>query len=193
MVTGVEHDLHRHPLDDLDPVAGGILGRQQREAGTGAGADRVHHAAEPLAREAVDFDLRLHAGPHARQLRLLEVGEHPHFVQRHDGQQRLSDLHDLAHFHRALRHDAVRGSPDLGVGELELGERDVGLGLLESSLGPRDLGLLDGHLVQLALRAGQGAAALGHLLARHLDGMAAGGQLSLHLLLFALSLRQPPA
>lgn len=35
----VESDAHRQALHDLDPVAGGILGRHQRESRTGAAGE----------------------------------------------------------------------------------------------------------------------------------------------------------
>src|SRR6266850_4899800 len=45
-LLGVQPDLHRDPLDDLDPVAGGVLGRQEREARAGARREGVHGAVE---------------------------------------------------------------------------------------------------------------------------------------------------
>src|SRR5882724_6636006 len=82
-LLGVQPDLHRDPLDDLDPVAGGVLGRQEREARAGARREGVHGAVEDLPREGVDLDLGGHARLHPGELGLLEVGEHPHLVQRH--------------------------------------------------------------------------------------------------------------
>ena len=41
ILTLLEHDLHRHALHDLDEVAGGVLRRQQAEAGAGCGGDAV--------------------------------------------------------------------------------------------------------------------------------------------------------
>ena len=38
-LLGVERDAHRHALHHLDPVAGGVLRRQQREGGAGADAE----------------------------------------------------------------------------------------------------------------------------------------------------------
>ena len=35
----IERDAHRNALHDLDPVAGGVLRRQQRERGAGAGTE----------------------------------------------------------------------------------------------------------------------------------------------------------
>ena len=39
---GVQRDAHRHALHHLDPVAGGVLRRQQRESRTGARAQAGH-------------------------------------------------------------------------------------------------------------------------------------------------------
>src|ERR1700753_3161395 len=44
--VAVEQDLHRHALDDLGEVAGGVLRRQQRELRTGAGRQAVDRAGE---------------------------------------------------------------------------------------------------------------------------------------------------
>src|SRR5574342_1098717 len=52
-LPGIQPDLHRNALDDLDPVPGGVLGRQQREARAGPGAERVDGAVEDLTRERV--------------------------------------------------------------------------------------------------------------------------------------------
>jgi hypothetical protein len=53
-VLGVERDAHRHALHHLDPVAGGVLRRQQRKGGAGAGA-QAGHAAAVLDLAAVDI------------------------------------------------------------------------------------------------------------------------------------------
>ena len=42
----LQADAQRDALGDLDIVAGGIFGRQQRESGAGAGHDAVDLAAE---------------------------------------------------------------------------------------------------------------------------------------------------
>src|SRR5215468_7131814 len=73
-LLGVEPDLHRDALHDLHPVAGSVLGRQQREARAGARAERIDGAVEDPARERVDLDRGRHARLHPRELRLLEVG-----------------------------------------------------------------------------------------------------------------------
>ena len=56
-LLGVEDDLHRDALHDLGEVAGGVVGRQQREFLTAGRREAVDAAAEELAREGVDLDL----------------------------------------------------------------------------------------------------------------------------------------
>src|SRR5215813_15231620 len=67
----VEANLHGHALHHLHPVAGGILGWQEREPRARAGADRVHHAVEVLAGEGIHLDPRRLTRAHARELCLL--------------------------------------------------------------------------------------------------------------------------
>src|SRR5450755_1271695 len=61
-------DAHRDPLHDLDPVAAGIFGWQQREARGGCRTDAVDGAGPLLARIAVDLDHRLLPGLDVGQL-----------------------------------------------------------------------------------------------------------------------------
>src|SRR5579871_6030101 len=42
----IDRDTHGNPLDDLDPIAGGILRRQQRELGTAGLSDAFDVAVE---------------------------------------------------------------------------------------------------------------------------------------------------
>ena len=41
ILPGLEHDLHRHALHDLDEVAGRVLRRQQAEPRAGGAGDAV--------------------------------------------------------------------------------------------------------------------------------------------------------
>ena len=66
-LLGIERDAHRHTLHDLDPVAAGILRRQQRE---GAARTRA---------QALDMAVIGHAAA-------IEIGGHRH---------RLADAHVL--------------------------------------------------------------------------------------------------
>src|SRR5262252_5309558 len=70
----VEHDLHWHALHDLGEVAGGIVGRQQRELPPAGRGQALDMAADRQAREGVDLDGDGLARPHRGELRLLVVG-----------------------------------------------------------------------------------------------------------------------
>src|SRR6476646_4695214 len=54
----VERDPHRHALRDLDPIAVGVLRREQREFAAGAGADARDMRVELLAGIGIDLDPR---------------------------------------------------------------------------------------------------------------------------------------
>src|SRR5512147_1482344 len=60
----VEGDPDGDPLDDLDIVPGGVLGRKQGKHGARAGHDAVHAAAKHLAGVGVHLDLDLLARLH---------------------------------------------------------------------------------------------------------------------------------
>src|ERR1051326_9457506 len=45
ILTGIEHDLDGHALDDLDVVAGRVFGRQERKTRAGGAGDAVDLAA----------------------------------------------------------------------------------------------------------------------------------------------------
>ena len=69
--------------------------------------------------EGVHGDRRALAGAHAFELRLLEVGDHPHVGEARDGHQRLSGLHDLAQFDGPAADDAVGGRADDGAVQVD--------------------------------------------------------------------------
>src|ERR1700722_11009836 len=77
----VDDDFHRHALNDLDEVAGGVLGREVRELGAGAELDAVDMPLEPQLRIGIDADRDMLAGPHVDELALLEVGGDPGFCR----------------------------------------------------------------------------------------------------------------
>ncbi len=187
-LTGVEPDLHRQPLDDLDPVARGILRRQERKARARPGGERIHLAIEGPVGERVDAHFRRHARPDALELGLLVVRDDPDVVERHDGEKRLPHLRHLAKLDRSLGNHAVDGRAHVRVVELQLGVGEVGLGLRDRRLGPDDVGLLHRHLVPLALGPGERAAQLGDALPRLFDAELSGGERGLDLLHFTLDL-----
>src|SRR4051812_43743995 len=69
----VEHDPHRHALRHLDPVAVGVLRREQRELASGARADALQVALELLARIGIDLHGGVLARNHSADILLLEV------------------------------------------------------------------------------------------------------------------------
>ena len=92
----VENDLHRHALDDLDIVAGGVLGGQQRERRPRSRLDAGDMAAHGAVRISVDFERDRLAGPHVVELRLLEIRRDPDRVRYEHGEvrARLRELTD---------------------------------------------------------------------------------------------------
>ena len=91
----VHDDLDRRALDDLDLIAGGILGRQQQERGAGSGLNAGDMAAHRALRIGVDLERHLLPGPHAIELNLLKVRRDPDFV-RHENCERGPLLRELA-------------------------------------------------------------------------------------------------
>src|SRR6185437_5944287 len=64
----VDDDLHRHALNDLDEVAGGVLGREGGELRTRAELDAVDMPFEAQMRIGIDPDADMLAGPHVDEL-----------------------------------------------------------------------------------------------------------------------------
>ena len=139
-------DPHRHALHDLGEVAAGVVGRQQGEARAGRGAQRLDRAVEPGAVVGIDGELDRIADLHRLQLRLLQVGRHPHVARRHDGQQGLARLHQLARLDPAARDDTGDRGRDDGVADLGLGGADGGGGRGEPRIGALQRGGAGRHL-----------------------------------------------
>ena len=158
----VEDDLHRHALHHLDVVAGGVLRRQQAEAGAGAGLQTVDMAAQRPVGIGVDGDLDRLARPHVGKLRLLEVGRHPGSADGEIGEG-LVCLHDVADIHRALGHAACLRRHDPCVGQVELGRAHLRLGLRDLGLGVGQRRLLERHLLRRRLRLEQAGLRLADL------------------------------
>jgi len=93
----IERDPDRHALHHLDPVAGRVLRRQQRERRAGACAEAFDGA---VVRHllAVDVGLELDrlADAQVPELAFLEVGVDPDVVERDHRQQRRARLDALA-------------------------------------------------------------------------------------------------
>ena len=119
---GSSATAHRHALHDLDPVAGGVLRRQERERRAGAGAEARHLAVIDDVR-AVEVGGQRHRLPdaHVRELRLLEIGIHPHLIERHDRHQRRPGADALPELHVAAGDEARHRRRQLGAREREVG------------------------------------------------------------------------
>ncbi len=125
---GIERNAHRHPLHHLDPVAGGVLRRQQGER-----AARARREAEHLA--VIEDLVAVHVRCHGRGLSdadvpefgFLEVGLDPELVERHDREQGHAGRHVGAQLHAALgdvarhrRQDRVAAGGEPGLDEIGL-------------------------------------------------------------------------
>src|SRR4051812_38993241 len=99
-LLGIQEDAHRHALDYLDPVAGGVLRRKQGERASGAGAEARHFAVE-LDRGAVRVGDERHRLPRSqvRELVFLEVRIDPYALERHHGHEHVARRDTLAHLH----------------------------------------------------------------------------------------------
>src|ERR1700729_1302902 len=93
----VDDDLHRHALNDLDEVAGGVFGREGRELRAGAELDAVDVSFKPQMRIGIDPNLHVLAGAHVDELTFLEVRGDPDFW-RHDGNDLLAGSDVIACF-----------------------------------------------------------------------------------------------
>ena len=71
----VERDADRNTLHHLGEIAGGVVGRQQRELRSAGGRDALDAAVQQLVRESVDRDIDGLARLDMGQLGLLVVGD----------------------------------------------------------------------------------------------------------------------
>ncbi len=118
-------------MNHLGEIAGGVVGRQQRELRSAGGRDPLDPAMQSLAWETVDGHVDRLARFHPGELGLLVVGDDIDIWQRHDIDQVASDIDVVARLHLTLADDAVEGRHDLGVAELEAGRRQRCLGALQ--------------------------------------------------------------
>ena len=103
-----EIDPDRQPLHHLDEIARGVLGRQQCQGRPGSHGEAGDPALEDVL-AAVHVDVQIDRLPDAQvaQLRFLEVGVNPDFVERANRHQVLADLNIVARIDVAPRDDAV--------------------------------------------------------------------------------------
>ena len=86
----IELEAYRQTLDDLDPIAGRILGRQDREIRSGARAHADDVRLERVIRISVDVDRRLLTWTHVGQAGFAEIRLDPDAPAR---QQRRTRAH----------------------------------------------------------------------------------------------------
>ena len=132
-------DSNRQALNDLDEVAGGVLGRQECEGLAGAHGETGDPAVE-FALAAVHVDLAAHplADSEFGELGLFEVGVDPDLGERPDGHQVLTCLNVVAGIDVAPGDHAVDLGDDIAVPEVELGLIEVADGLFELGFGLDD-------------------------------------------------------
>jgi len=148
----IEHNFHWDSLDDLDVIAGGILGRQQTIA-SACGAPDIENM--PLVGSAVSVDRNLCGLPrlHIGQLRFFKVRCDPDVlrIERDDGHELLTWGDVLAGLHRALTYDSTYGRNDSCVLQIELSLLQGRLCLLRLGIGSLGAGLLHGDLLRTRL------------------------------------------
>ena len=102
-----------------------------------------------MTREGFVVGVHLHvgllSGLHVAKLRLLEVGRDPDVFQRHDDEQALTGLHDLARFNGLVRGHAVHGRDDVRVTQIELRRIELSLGTSDGGGLRLGIGRAHGH------------------------------------------------
>ena len=118
ILSEVEQDSNRQPLDDFHVVAGCVLRRQQAEA-IAARAGHMLDVATIIPAERIDVNRHRLAAVHAGELRLLEIGRYPDVIRLGYEHQRLSGLDTRAELHRALADNAIGRRVNLRVAEIQ--------------------------------------------------------------------------
>lgn len=134
-VGGVDFNAHGHALDDLDPVAGGVLGRQEGEGAARPGGEAGHAAMiGDVAAVHVHADHGGLADAHLVELDFLEIGVDPQAVQGDHGHERGAGRYDFASLHAAFGDLPGGGAQDGGALEREPAVAHVGGGLAHGGL-----------------------------------------------------------
>ena len=147
------------PLDDLDPIAGGILRWKQGEFGTRRRADAGDDRSARAIREHVDVDDGALADFHKGQVGFLVVRLDPDILGADKAERGAAGGHVLTRLQIEVGDDAVDRRVDLGMGEIEGGAIAYGLRLAHRGL-----------LIRRAIRiAAEPRAGFGDLLRRDQD------------------------
>ncbi len=109
------------PLDDLDPVAGRVLRRQQGEFGARRRADAGDDRSAGAIGEHIDVDRGALADLHERQVGFLVVGLDPDVFGGDDAEYGDAGGHVLARLQIEVGDDAVDRRVHLGVRKIERG------------------------------------------------------------------------
>src|SRR6266478_1340496 len=109
----VELDPDRDALDHLGEIAGGIVGRQQRELRSAGRRYALDAAMQLLVCEGVDRDVDGLTWLNSRELRLLIVGDHVHTWQRHDIDEIAPDVDVVPWLNLPCINDAIERCDDL--------------------------------------------------------------------------------
>src|ERR1700722_14762058 len=89
----IQHDAHRHALDDFGEIAGGVLGRNDTEDRAGARREAGDMAAEWAARKYIGDHTGILARVDPRELVLFEICIHPEAVRWNDADEIGADRH----------------------------------------------------------------------------------------------------
>src|SRR5579862_7825284 len=109
----IQADAHRQALYNFDPVARGVLRRDQGESRTRAAIEAFDDAVvDHLAVIQVALKLDALSGVNLGELHFLEVSVDIHLIDRHDGQQRHGGLHALAELDLPARNHPIDGCAD---------------------------------------------------------------------------------
>src|SRR5271156_3948399 len=121
----VELDAHRQALNDLDPIAGGILSRQERES-SAAARRQADEFSVILDLSAIHVSAQLDrlADPHITQLNFLKVGVHPDGIQWNNAHKWCTRSNSLTHLNRSLRDDAGDRRGDARAPQRQCGVAD---------------------------------------------------------------------
>ncbi len=118
VLSRIQRDLYRHPLDHLDEIARRVLRGEKGERRPCAGHDAVDLSIEGFVGVGVDLDHYLLARPHPLELGLLVVGGDPCPFEGNDCQERLTGLNLVTYLHGLLAHESVYGRVNLRVAHI---------------------------------------------------------------------------
>ena len=147
-VVVLKLDAHRQSLHHFDEVARGVLWRQQRQRRAGAHR-KTGDPAGKYAPPAVHVDIEVHrlADAQIPQLRFLEIGVDPDFVERADRHQTLPGQNIVAGIDIAAGDNTVNFRDDLTIAKVQFSLSEIAFGRFEFRLG-----LLDGRRPRHQLR-----------------------------------------